>query len=280
MACEPDHRPSWRQLSITFTQPRTAEQHFLAHLGPAIADAETQGLITAWFFIRKHQWRMRCLPAEHASPAAVTAALRDTAHRLRDKGIARCTEAVYEPETHAFGGDEAMHTAHHLFHADSRGILTHLTSDGAGHTSGRRRELSLLLCTALLRAAGLDRYEQGDVWARVAAHRPNTTPAPPQQRNSLTAAVHRLTTVDTASGTLLRTGALASADDWLTAFEHTGRTLKSLADNGHLARGLRAVATHHVLFHWNRLGLPATTQANLAHAATDTAFADPRDPRQ
>jgi hypothetical protein len=50
---------------------------------------------------------------------------------------------------------------------NSRAILAHLA---AGRDD--RREQSLLLCTAMMRAAGLDLYEQGDVWAWVAEHRP------------------------------------------------------------------------------------------------------------
>ena len=36
---------------------------------------------------------------------------------------------------------------------------------------------------------------------------------------------------------------------------------------GTLDRGLRDVLAHHVIFHWNRLGLPASTQATLARSA-------------
>ena len=36
--------------------------------------------------------------------------------------------------------------------------------------------------------------------------------------------------------------------------------------------GLRDVLAHHVIFHWNRLGLATPTQAVLAHAAADAVF--------
>jgi hypothetical protein len=42
-----------------------------------------------------------------------------------------------------------------------------------------------------------------------------------------------------------------------------------------LTRGIRAVITLHVIFHWNRIGLPATTQATLARAAKDAIFGSP-----
>lgn len=275
MPPEATHTPHWHQLSITFADPHTAEHHLITHLGRTLLTAETDRLISAWFFIRKHPWRLRYLPATSGSTARATAVLHQAADHLCENGTARYHDTVYEPETHAFGGTKGTRLAHHLFHADSRNILTYLTSgDGQG---GKRREVSLLLCAAFIRAAGLDRYEQGDVWARVAAHRPHSTAASPQQWPSLTNAVQRLVTVDTGPEAALRTGALAFADDWLSAFEHAGRTLRRLAEAGSLTRGLRAVLTHHIIFHWNRLGLPAPAQALLAQAATEVAFADPRD---
>ena len=91
-----------------------------------------------------------------------------------DGHIATWIETIYEPEVHAFGGPEAMRLAHRLFHTDSRCILGCL-GDVRATTSGqrdRRRELSVLLCSALMRSARQDWYEQGDVWARVAEARP------------------------------------------------------------------------------------------------------------
>ncbi|MFD0772324.1 thiopeptide-type bacteriocin biosynthesis protein [Streptomonospora algeriensis] len=282
MPPEHAHAPPWQQLSVTFTDPGAAEGHLLTHLGPTLLAAETDDLITAWFFIRKNPWRVRYLPTDIPSAAQATATLHRATHQLRDSGIARCSDTIYEPETHAFGGPAGMRAAHHLFHADSRNFLAHLAADhtasgGARGENANRRELSLLLCAALMRAAGLDRYEQGDVWAQLAAHRPRNMSATPQRRHGLVAAVQRLTTVDTAPGTALRDEALAFAHDWLAAFETAGRTLRSLAETGSLTRGIRAVITHHIIFHWNRLGLAYRTQSALAHAAKEAAFADPRD---
>jgi hypothetical protein len=39
-----------------------------------------------------------------------------------------------------------------------------------------------------------------------------------------------------------------------------------------VSRGLRAVLAHVVIFHWNRLGLPAVTQATLARAAASACL--------
>ncbi|MFD0635414.1 hypothetical protein ACFQ9X_31545 [Catenulispora yoronensis] len=54
---------------------------------------------------------------------------------------------------------------------------------------------------------------------------------------------------------------------WAAEFRNTGRALADANAAGQLHRGLREVLSYHVIFHWNRLGLPAHTQAVLAHAA-------------
>lgn len=74
---------------------------------------------------------------------------------------------------------------------------------------------------------------------------------------------------------MLRTsGPLSSASAWLTAFEYAGAALRKQAGEGGLTRGLRAVIAHHVIFHWNRIGLPARIQAKLALAASEVIFGD------
>jgi hypothetical protein len=37
-------------------------------------------------------------------------------------------------------------------------------------------------------------------------------------------------------------------------------------------RGTRDILAHHVIFHWNRIGLPYKTQSILAHAAKTVIF--------
>lgn len=257
----------WQQINIRFASRQAAEQAAAGQLGPALLDAEATGLINCWFFMRKTPWRVRYLPTS----AAAGTFLSTIAQALVDAGqAARWSPGIYEPEICAFGGPEAMTVAHVLFHADSRNILTCAPEAG----THRCRELTLLLCAALMRAAGQDQYEQGDIWAKVGDLRAAApaAPAPARQRTEFTAAVHRLISVDTGPPTEVRSTALAFADDWLTAFEQAGRALRALADEGLLTRGIRSVCAHHVIFHWNRMGFSVTTQAALAHAAAAAVF--------
>jgi thiopeptide-type bacteriocin biosynthesis protein len=72
---------------------------------------------------------------------------------------------------------------------------------------------------------------------------------------------------------------LACARPWLAAFTDAGEAIGAAAYHGKLERGVRDVLAHHIIFHWNRLGLPATAQAVLAHAATETILTREHDHR-
>lgn len=252
------HGPSWRQINITYPGPgwQDRERQAISHLAGILPEAETSGLISSWWFIRKGAWRIRyCLAQDTASPDPLRPLLTDGQAWTRD---------IYEPETYAFGGPASMDTAHTLFCNDTRHLLTYLSSNPAG-----RREHSLVLCTALMRAAALDIHEQGDVWARIAEQRADATvpehQPTPEQSAMLTSGTRRLILGTPRPGTIPGT--------WLAAFETAGTDLRTLRENGQITRGIRAITALHVIFHWNRIGLPASTQKILASAAKDASFA-------
>ena len=225
-------------------------------------------------YIRKSPyWRVRLSGSRHALllPHALAVALEDLSARLL---ITTWSMSVYEPETRAFGGPEAMDAAHRFFHRDSVSILSRLDSTPIQPTTAAaqfpQRELSLLICAALLRAAGQDWHEQGDVWHRVAQMRPLDSATPHEQLLRTARQLRQLFAVDLAR--ILTSQEPRPPFDtlgpWLTAATEAGNTLRDLARHGLLHRGLRDVLAHHIIFHWNRLGLPDKHQAILAHAAT------------
>ena len=262
---------SWRQVNLGSDSWRVAEQTAVTHLGPLLTDAEDAGQLTRWWFVRKGEsWRLRFQPAAGHEDTTSTA-LGHLAADLMDQGVVRrYAEVIYEPETLAFGGHDAMALAHDLFHADSRHILGHLASSATG--TDHRRELGLLLGTRLMRAAGLDFYEQGDVWAQLAAHR-STETDPEASPTTLTALQRFLTAAGDSADS-----PLTSAPNWPAAFEHTGQALAALAQDGELTRGLRAVLAHHLLFAFNRMGISAADQSTLAIAATRVIFQKQNSP--
>jgi thiopeptide-type bacteriocin biosynthesis protein len=264
----------WCQVFVEFNDWNTAEHTAITKLGPVLAEAESAGLISAWFFMRKAPcWRVRFLPHDERTTQAATDLVHQRLDALSCAGqIARWVATIYEPETHAFGGPAAMDLAHRLFHQDARHVLDYL---GSAHAtvSDQRRELSILLACLLLRSAGLDWHEQGDVWTRVAEHRTLPPDIPPGRLQSLEPALRRLTTVDTAA--LIRDNRpLAFLADWAAAFTDAGNQLREFANTGILRRGLRAVLIQHVIFAWNRHGLPHATQSLIANTAKTVVFGE------
>ncbi|MFF3892739.1 thiopeptide-type bacteriocin biosynthesis protein [Streptomyces sp. NPDC001812] len=256
--------PTWRQANIAFPDWGRAETVALAQLAPLLCTAEDEGTLTAWFLVRKRPcWRVRYLPA----PDGQDRIGQSLDVLIADGYIKGWTEIIYEPEVHAFGGAKAMSSAHRLFHRDSRSLIDHLQGDVGRH----RREMSLILCSLLMRSAGLDWYEQGDIWARVGAHRALPPGTERDSLDRLCAAVHRLISVNAEELTHMG-GTLAHAAGWVRAYTDTGRELAHLMNSGQLHRGLRDVLAHHVLFAWNRIGLPYTTQATLAATAKTVIF--------
>jgi thiopeptide-type bacteriocin biosynthesis protein len=261
----------WGQVQIHFPCHNTAEQTVATHLGPHLRRAEAAGLVSSWWFIRKPQWRVRYQPGDSTPNGAARTYLGRTLDQLRAEGtVAGWCEGIYEPETDAFGGVHAMAIAHDLFHHDSCHILGYLTQP---EVLNGRRELTILLCNLLMRAAGQDWYERGDIWARVATHRLDDRRTPPERLSRLKPQLRRLMTADFGPNSdPVRHGRLRFASPWVEAFEQAGTALADLARDGRLTRGLRAVLAHHILFHWNRLGITAASQAILAVAAREVVF--------
>lgn len=252
----------WYQVRVEFPAWSTAEAVGAEQLGPRLDRLQATGAVAGWWFLRKHPcWRLRL---HGADTAAVDHVLDD----LTAAGVvARCWPTVYEPETAAFGGPAGMDAAHDLFCADSRGVLGYVRHDAPGLG---RRELSILLISGLLRAAGLDVFECGDVFDRVTRLRPVPSDADAARIEQLAASVRVLLPIpDLPTSDLFTSGGpVAHAEPWLAAFQTAGRQLGDAAAQGHLDRGIRAILTHVLIFHWNRFGLSAASQGILARAAT------------
>jgi thiopeptide-type bacteriocin biosynthesis protein len=262
----------WWQLYIEFADWSAAENAAANHLLPILHRAEADSSVISWWFVRKYPcWRLRLrIQPGLGAKASMGEALDELVAAGR---IRRWWPGIYEPETPAFGGGKAMAVAHQLFHADSRAALD---LSGLGEAALGRRELSVLLCTVLLRAAGLEWYEQADVWHRVAEERPLPVDVRPEQLGATVKALKTLMLADTEQdGPLLGPdGLVAFAAGWAGAYQQAGRALGAAARAGTLGRGLRHVLSYHVIFHWNRWGLPVRTQSAIAWAAR-TAILDP-----
>lgn len=253
---------TWYHVRVQFHDWSAAESVGATTLGTALDRLSADETVAGWWFLRKHPcWRLRLLRADIA---AVNRVLDD----LTDTGIiARWWPTLYEPETAAFGGLAGMDTVHDLFCADSAGVLDYLRQDARGLG---RRELSVLLLSELMRAAGLDAFECGDVFDRVTRLRPAPVDVDAARTDKLVDNVRLLLSITDLADSELFTpgGPVAHAAPWLAAVRVAGERLGDDAAEGRLERGLRAILTQVVIFHWNRFGLSATSQGILARAAT------------
>lgn len=254
----------WWHAYLNFTDWANADRTFTTHVLPLLNAAEADGTLDGWWYTRKHPcWRLRL----HRNPQSETMThVADGLDRLVTDGhLHRWWPGIYEPETAAFGGPASMTAAHTLFVADSREIQQ--LPFRMGLPLGPR-ELSVLLCTTLMRAAGLEWYEQGDVWHHIitADHRSTIADFPREALDARAAEVRALLLADTDS--LLNPGGpLEPVAEWVEAFRYAGRSLAEAVQLGPLDRGLRQVLSYHVIFHWNRLGLSLRSQSALAWAA-------------
>ena len=252
----------WYQHNVTFTERETGKRAITERLSPALLAAEEAGQLDGWWFMNKQPWPLR-YRASQPSPL-VQSALSE----LVDEGTVKTwVPGLYEPESTAFGGALSMDAAHDLFHEDSRNLLTY--QSGPGHVG--RRETAVLLLSTLMRAANLDWFEQGDVWAKAAALRSTPDFLSSGRATALIPAMRTLMTVDAHS--LCRPGGpLDGHAEWVAAFERAGTTLAYLATGGGLSRGLRAVIAHHVIFHANRAGLLPDDQSALFTTAREAVM--------
>lgn len=265
----------WWQVYLQFADWTQADETFTAHVLPLLREAETAGLISGWWYTRKHPcWRLRLrVPSTPPALDHAQGVVQIGLHRLVTGGhLERWWHGVYEPETPAFGGTTSMRAAHALFITDSREIqrLRH-----RGDLTIRSRELSVLLCTIMMRAARLEWYEQGDVWDRVITteHRAAIGDVPLELLNARAQEIRLLLLAD--SDSLLRSeGPLEPVTEWAAAFRGTGQALALGVQDGTLSRGLRQVLSYHVIFHWNRLGLSLRGQSILAWAARAAILQD------
>ncbi|WP_245654264.1 thiopeptide-type bacteriocin biosynthesis protein [Streptomyces violens] len=223
------HSVGWHQLNIRFTDYSTAERTFRSCLVPALRD----GSIDTWWFVRKYPcWRLRLCPSPQATRedaiAPITEALEGSVAR---GAVAAWRHFPYEPETVAFGGPVGMKIAHELFHTDSIGVLEYLHVVGDGcEALLDAKATSLLAMTLLMRAAGLELGEQGDVWGQVEERRPLPDGVPPDRVSSMVGVLRRLLLIDVKP--LLADGPLTPVRDWIQGLEHSGRALADAANDG------------------------------------------------
>ncbi|MER5210942.1 thiopeptide-type bacteriocin biosynthesis protein [Streptomyces sp. NPDC002838] len=267
-----DAEPSgWHQANIRFADYPTAARAFRTYLAPALRG----GPVGTWWFVRKHpHWRLRYYPAPGASPEDAVRHISEALDSSVSWGVTtNWTSMPYEPETVAFGGPAGMALAHTLFHTDSAGVINYLHAAANGRLKALdSKATSLLVMTLMMRAAGLEFGEQGDVWGRVEQRRPLAEDVPPEQVSTMVEPLRRLLLSDARP--LLNGGDLAPMRSWVEGLERGGRALADAAGSGTLSLGKRGILARHVIFHWNRMGFALRQQSIWSRAAREAVLSN------
>jgi thiopeptide-type bacteriocin biosynthesis protein len=266
IALERRETSRWHQVRVRPGGQQPPDLALATVVGPLLDNLTASGGAARWWYMNKPPgWRIRLRGIQP-----------DAASEFFDGLTAAGTitawgPAIYEPETAAFGGPTGMEIAHDLFCDDTSGFLAYLRQD---NPPPGRHETSVLLLNAMLAAAGLDWYERGDIFARVAAMRPRPAPGTVTQQAQLAGQLRAILAAPSA----VTAGLFSEGDDgeaaarWHEGFTDAGRRFAAASYSATLSRGLRAILAHTVIFHWNRLGLSATSQAALALAVSQATL--------
>jgi thiopeptide-type bacteriocin biosynthesis protein len=264
-----DAEPSgWQQTNIRFADYPTAARAFHAYLAPALRS----GPVGTWWFVRKHpHWRLRYYPAPDATPEDAVRHITEALDSSVSWGVTTTwTSTRYEPETTAFGGPAGMALAHALFHTDSTGVIDYLRSAADGQPQALdAKATSLLVMTLMMRAAGLEFGEQGDVWGRVEQRRPLAEDVSSQQVSTMVEPLRHLLL---SNARPLLDGDLAPVRPWVEGLERGGRALADATESGTLSLGKRGILARHIIFHWNRMGFTLPQQSIWSRAAREAVL--------
>lgn len=195
-------------------------------------------------------------------------------HDIYDRlAIWRVEPAVYEPETHLFGGPVSMRSVHRLFTLDALAWLDHHGGPADAGPAGPPWALSLLMLRALFDGLEIVGWEDIDVWdrvrsrggrrlapqalahddlARVADQVRTSWAGPDRLLAQLPPATRRI--AETYRAAVLPVAARWRADYFATRQAYVGP---------------REAAAYFTIFHWNRAAFVPIRQALLTEALAD-----------
>jgi thiopeptide-type bacteriocin biosynthesis protein len=250
----------WIQINVAIERHEgdalQGARDIFANLCPLMDKWRNEDILERFFFMRKPpDLRLRFLAKDFQRD--IRAELRRIMSKLKKNGVIKYFfQSIYEPEVFQFGGPEAMDLVHAYFDSDSMAWikLDHLAA------SHRRSVPTQILVIAVMNdlfyRTLLDSSEVWDVWCNLA----NLISS--EQKTS--SQVEQIITIDSlfsyvsdAEGQILR--------DYLSANEELSLGLRQIWNSGKLQCGLRSILPFIAMFHFNRHGLTADRQANLAY---------------
>jgi thiopeptide-type bacteriocin biosynthesis protein len=264
-------QPSWLQLGLDI-----GDGARLAALYPLVRNVARELLssskVTDFFFMHKPPGlRLRFELAEPDAPETAEG-IQMRVDAWVEAGLARSTlPAVYEPESHLFGGAVSMRSVHRLFTHDSLAWLDyHVLTLPEFEPPGPAWALSLLMLEALFSALGIGGWEHIDVWDRVRAKTGRALPDKDLVHGEFQAVAAAIRAGWLEPDKLLdqlspgaqgiveryRSAVRLEAEKWCRNYFWTKEAYI----------GPREAAAFFTIFHWNRARLPLLRQSLLTEA--------------
>lgn len=257
----------WHYVQIALPETASLETGLLLTVRPLVEDLAHAGLTNGYWYMLKGSPRPQIRLRFRVRTEHLLALEEQTTQRLETEvaegRVSKWTQLLYEPEVALFGGQTGIDTAHAFFEADTRFFLSwlHLRSEGGAEAM----ELSLYAMQHLLVRCGLEETERWDVWQRLTAYRPISSPALADLFARHQAAYAEWLSTPPEETVHALPEAIGSAwEQYLHQVALTAQHLRNAAEAGSLGRGLRQIITFLVLFHWNRWLIPATRQGIMA----------------
>jgi thiopeptide-type bacteriocin biosynthesis protein len=231
---------------------------------PLMLRRSSLGQIRAWWWIykddiREPHLRIRLL----IRPGGDREVELDFTKELSSTASREVRMLQYEPEMGFFGGALGMALAHQVFCIDSEFLAQWFLGDSK--YSALDSSVSVVLCSELLRSAGLDLHEQWDVWRQLKALRTvrgHADAVPSEQRRAWADKMTRTNGEQLLE--LLDSERTALLEKHLASLRLLGRGIGESAANGELEWGVRHFLTWLIVFHWNRFCFSLPVQAGIA----------------
>lgn len=227
-----------------------------------------ENAISQWWWLQKTDILGPCIRLRMQTTANASRSLSDDiGARFADAGL-MVSVPVYDPEVRLFGGPSGMDLAHRIFCADSA-FLAKWMSRREPRRHAVPEGLSVALVLRLCASAGMDLFECWDLFEQISDKRPlDASRAEPVI--ALCAQI---------AGTVLKTGRdgiiglyqgldREDIEEHFGVLELLGKELAGACLRGEITSSCRTFLAPVVLFHWNRAGFCAMTQAAISRGVS------------
>lgn len=262
---------SWLYFRIYLHDNTNFSALLTSSLVDKLFELKAQKLVENFWFMRKSDGgkhlRLRIYGLSEFLERDVRNTLIQEIVKLKKRNI--CREyyiCIYEPEKALFGGIEGMRLAHHFFSSGSQlylEIYKHIQQNNKINFD----EISLCLINNFLYYAGLDDFEEWDVWNKVLLMRKvdNEDTSHLENKEENDGRLHSSLYIAMLIGPTV----FNYFNNTLSTYKNIAKELEILNRKGELTRGIRSIVATKIIFQWNSFGFDALHQYSLAKKMVD-----------